>query len=173
MKQVFALFTVVALFSLSVNHSDALAQPPDDRVFDGYTQYVDPDGGNQRHNMHACPDGFAMGGDHLHDNRIQCRRIPTLGKLDEPYVENGNQEEGMLACKDGYYAIGLHGENTLLCQRSSDIRLGQHWTDSGTQEDNMHVCAQHPGGPIQVMIGMHEGRNLRRCAPIIGWKLPS
>ena len=140
--------------------------------FGGFTEYVDPDGGNQRNGMHACPDGFGMGGDHLNDNRILCRRLPTLQHLDDPYVENSNQDHGMLACKDGYYAIGLHGENTLLCQKAADITLGARTVDTGSQNYNMHVCPQSSGGPEMVMVGMHESNNWRLCAPVQGWTVP-
>ena len=153
------------------NATVALAD--DVQVFAGYSEYVDPDSGNQRDGMHTCIDGYGMAGDHLNDNRILCRRLPTLGKETGHYQESNNQEAGMLACQQGYFAVGLHGENTLNCSKYNGIKLGPHFTDTGTQGNNMHVCPPTAGGgAITVMVGMHESNNWRLCAPIVGWKRP-
>jgi hypothetical protein len=140
-------------------------QPPIPRE-----EYVDSN--TQEQGMHACPKGFAIGGVHVGNNLLLCRRVMFPGE--EMYVgtilsnpDNQKVRANMHACPEGMYMRGLHvGNNWLLCSYDGRSQppneVITEFEDTSSQAHDMHVCFQTPEN-ISFLTGIHVGENRFLC----------
>lgn len=108
--------------------------------------------------MHCCPDGAAMIGIHVGNNRLKCGML-WAGFTNTPTLDAGTARNDMHACPFGQVMVGVHvGRNLLACQQPLQS-VTSELVDAITGDGSMHVCPDE-----MAMAGIRVDRNQFTCA---------
>jgi hypothetical protein len=118
--------------------------------------------------MHCCPNGQAMVGAVLNQNRFKCAPLGITGGTRST---SSSLRQGVVACPVGSVMVGYHqGLQTVGCQTLPGVARISEYTDpvpppkfpnTPTQDGVGHVCTQTLG---YTMSGISSAQNKFLCA---------